>query len=188
MSAAESPVAVAQPALLSSAPCRADCTQGLWTLHRRRGIAPHSRRALNMSQRCSSTGDEVCPVWCRSYGEFVDPASVAEAAALDKASEGSSYASIGADLEHPDAPVESPLPTVSCPDVAQVAGAVGHAASAFTLLLAPGCAVTLTNVCITPKEQHQHSTSLLAAGCKVPDIYLPETAGCSRGPSLTLGL
>ena len=73
----------------------------------------------------------MCLVWCRSYGEFVDPASVAEAAALDNASEGSSYASIGVDLEHPDAPVESLLqPIVSCPDVAQVAGVVGHAAPA----------------------------------------------------------
>ena len=70
-------------------------------------------------------------MWCRSYGEFVDPASVAEAAALDNASEGSSYVSIGADLEHPDAPLESPLqPTVSCPGVTQATGMVGHAGPA----------------------------------------------------------
>lgn len=51
----------------------------------------------------------------------------------------------------------------------------------LTLLLAPGCAVTLTNVCITPKEQHQHSTSLLAAGCKAPDIWVLRLQDAAEG-------
>ena len=143
-------------------------------------LASHGCWDFDKVQHCCSTSDDVCLVWCRSYGEFVDPASVAEAAALDNASEGSSYASIGADLEHPVAPLQ---PRVRCPDVPQVAAVVGHAAPAVHFAAGTRLCSNLHS-CL-----HHAQRAALAVQCpagtrpsRVPDSAMMQRGGLNPKP------